>query len=506
MSGRGSLWSSWRQRISQWVPASAQALIVLSVDGRWLKVLQAVGRPPFRTVTALLAHRVEGLSDEDILSWLKEACAARGIEPGPVVVANPSQLTTTRLFTLPSTDSAEIRDIVELQAEKHTPYAKEEILTDFQIVERDRAGYSRVLLVLSHQDIVHRGLKLVEGMGWPLESVGFELEGLVNWFRATASGTPNDGILVVEVDSETTTLVILHGDRPYFHRNLGMGVQQLFADPSGGPGQFAAELQRSLEAFEAEGFNLPLARVILTGQATRFPGLKDRIQQELELPTLVALPFERSPMADPALTQEESLAQVSFASLLGLTMRPAEIDLTPHTLKLHRAFEDRAKLLLGLGCQVIGMLVLVSCLIIGKVYKQERYHAWLLRQQQATTGEAQTMEADLQRLEFVKNWLKGKGRLLEVVKLLNDNTPPAIQWDALAFTKGQPLSLKGVSEEIPKVYEFTAALKRMPLLTDVEARRVTKRKVNDKDVTEFEIICSVKDGEETDGTETRPRS
>lgn len=485
--------SSWRERISQWLPSGSQAITVLSVDGRWLKVLRASGRPPVRTVTALLAHRVEGLGDEDVLAWLKDACAARGMEPAPVMVANPSQLTTTRLFTLPSTDPSEIRDIVELQAEKHTPYAKEEILTDFQIIERDRAGYSRVLLVLSHQDIVQRGLKLVEGLGWPLESVGFELEGLVNWFRATANGAPDEGVLVVEVDSETTTLVILRGERPYFHRNLGLGVAQLFADPSGGPGQFVAELQRSLEAFEAEGFNLPLARVVLTGQATRFPGLKDHIQQGLELPTTVALPFERSPMADPALTQDETINQVSFTSLLGLTMGPAQVDLTPRTLKLRRAFEDRAKLLVGLGCQVIGMLVLISCLVIGKVYKQERYHAWLLRQQQATGGEAQTLEEELTRLEFVKNWLKGKGRLLEVVVLVNEHTPSAIQWDSLTFTKSQPLSLKGVSDEIPKVYEFAAALKRLPILTDVEARRVTKRTVNDQDITEFEVVWSMTD-------------
>ncbi len=477
--------------VGRWIPRTSQGLTVLSIDGRWLKLLHAAGRTSHRTVTALLAHPVEGLSDDDILSWLRQACKAKGIETGSVLVANPSHLTTARLFTLPSVDLAEIRDIVELQAEKHIPYAKEEILTDFQIVESDRTGYSRVLLVISHQDIVHRSLKLVDGVGWPLERVGFELEGLVNWFRIVRSGAPAEGVLVADVDRETTTLAVFQQGRLSFHRSLSIGSSHVTQDAAEGVTKLIAEFQRSLELCEAEGLAVAVSEILLTGHAERIPGLKERVQQELGHRTTVVSPFERCPLANPALAQDEAASQVSFASLLGVALGTSEIDLTPKALRLHRAFEIRSRALVGLGCQLIAGLILVSCLVVGKAYKSERLHARLLHEHEVAAGAASELEQDLARLDLVKKWVTGRGQLLEAMLELGHQTPPAIQWDAVTYVKGEQVVLKGVSQEMPKVFDFVAGLKASPRFTNVEAKRVTKRKEGAEDITEFEVVCSL---------------
>ncbi len=492
-------------RLRRWMPKGAPGLTVLYVDGRWLKLLHAQGSWMTRTITMLLAHPIEGMNDEEILAWLRQACGP--LHPGTVLIANPSHLTTTRLFTLPSTDSKEIRDIVELQAEKHTPYAKEEILTDFQVIETDRAGYSRVLLVLSHQDIVHRGLKLVDGMGWPLERAGFELEGLVNWFQAAQGRGSRGVVLVAEVDSDTTSLVILNDGKPYFHRSLTVGVAQLTQEADDGITKLIAEFQRSLETFEAEGFNLTVERAILTGQADRLPELAQRVQSSLGIPTSVVPQFECGPVAEGVLKDQEALARVSFAGLMGLALRPSAIDLTPKALRLHRAFEVRARRLVGLGCQVVGILLLVSCLVIGKAIKHERDRAWLAREYHQTAAQAEPLQAILEQLEFVQDWFQGRGRLLDAVAELSRRTPSAIQWDSLTFTKADgQLLLKGVSEEIPKVYDFTRELKQSPLFANVEVKRAAKHKVNDRDVTEFEIVCSLASGEPTHAQTADTRS
>src|SRR3990167_1486617 len=132
-----------RQRMAGAVPHSRT---VMSLDGQWLKLLQVEGPAAQRRITKLLACPVKGAGAEELRKTLVEACATEGIAPHDILIANPTPLCAVRIFSLPSTDPKEIRDIVELQAEKHTPYAKDEILTDFQIMERDRPGYSRILL------------------------------------------------------------------------------------------------------------------------------------------------------------------------------------------------------------------------------------------------------------------------------------------------------------------------------------------------------------------------
>jgi len=487
-------------RISRLVPRSDHGLTVLSVDGRWLKVLQMTGRG---AVSALIAHKIEGETEEAVIDWLKAAWSAASLEPRPVLIANPSHLTTTRLFTLPSVDPTEIRDIIALQAEKHTPYTKEEILTDFQILETDRSGYSRVLLVLSHQDIVHRALRLVEGMGWVLERVGFELEGLVNWVQLAKPDVPEGLTLVAELDSETTTLVAVKGEQSYFHRSIALGSQHLTQDPAEAPAKLLGEFQRSLESFDSEGSGQAITGIALTGHAERFPELKEKFHKGLDLPVAIAPSFAQVELPE-SVAAGPARESVSFASLLGLAMRPSRVDLTPKALKLHRAFEARAKALVGLACQGIGCLLLVSCLVIGTSMKDERYHAWLHHEERSLSAQVAGMESTMDQASVVQDWAKTRSELLNAVKAMAQRTPEAIQWETLVYTRGEQIALKGISDEIPKVYDFATELRSAGAFAQVEAKRVNKRKVNDKDVTEFELVCAFKPPETSNGDEKSP--
>lgn len=476
--------------VAEFVPRGPQGLTVLAIDGQWLKLVHVAGRLHARTITALLAKPIQGMSDEDAIAWLKQACAGKGFEAGALLIANPAPLTTARLFTLPSTDPAEIRDIVELQAEKHTPYAKEEILTDFRVLETDRAGYSRVLLVISHQDVVYRGLKFAEGLRWPLERVGFEVEGLVNWVRLAHGSSREDVLLVAELDRAATSVVIMHHGKPYFHRTLAFGVEQMLADPAEGPGKLVAEFQRTLEAFESEGLGVAASGVVLTGLVEGLADLPVRVQQGLELPTIVVPPFERIPLADPALAQGEAVKQVSFASMIGLALGSGDIDLTPKALKLHRAFEIRSKALVTVGMQVMAGLILVCVLVMANAYKSERHRAQLARDYAAMSPQAELIREELERLSRVKDWYATRTQLLDAIVEMNRLTPASIQWDAVTYANGEDVVVKGVSQELPRVFDFVAALRRSSVCAQVESRRVTKRRVDNQDVAEFEIICS----------------
>jgi Tfp pilus assembly PilM family ATPase len=481
------------QFMQQLMPAGPPGLTVVVMDGRWVKVLQATGRQTHRTITLLLAHPIEGLSDEDVIAWLREACAAARFEPGSILLGNPAYLTTTRLFTLPSTDPSEIRDIVALQAEKHTPYAKEEILTDFQVLETDPAGYSRVLLVISHQDVVHRGLRLMEGLGWTLERVGFESEGLVQWaLAATEEATAAEGaVLVAEIDADTTTAVVVHRGKPVVYRSLAVGLVQLLADAAGGPAKLSGELQRTLETLEAEGSTVSVKHVLLTGQAGRVPGLAEQVQQQVNVPTTIRSAFEGYTLAPGVTPDEAPFHEVAWASLLGLGLGRSDIDLTPHTLKLHRGFEIRSRALVGLGCQLIALLLLLACVLMGQSYKSERYYTWLSRQHASGRQALELVGVMAERLALVKEWQRGQGQLLEMVMALEAHTPDSIHWSTLTYTKDEQVILKGTSTEMPKVFEFTEAVKQTPVCSQVETRRVTKRAVGEEGITDFELVCAL---------------
>lgn len=483
---------NFARSLSDWLPATkSHGITVMALDGQWLKVLQAEGLPSHRRITKLVACPVAGANVEEIHKSFTEACAIEGLTPKEVLIVNPTHLSTIRIFSLPSTDPKEIRDIVELQAEKHTPYAKEEILTGFRITERDRAGYSRVLLLIAHHDVVQRSCHLVELTGLTLDRVGCELEGLVNWYHLVKRDASGNASMIVDVDSGTTTVLVVQRGQPQFHRSLAFGAEQLETDPAGVGERLVNELQRSLEAIEAEGGIAKVQDLLLTGRSGRLEGLKVLMGERLNLPVTMASPFAGREASEAVNATSQRLPEVSFASLVGLAVAPSQIDLTPQATKLRQVFEARAKALVMLGCQGFGLLILLSLLVMGRTQKEHRYYEALRQVYALSAPQALKVEEALQQMEFVKARMHRRGRLLDAVAAMAKFSPPGVGWTGLTMTD-EGVILKGTSVELPKIYEFIAALNSVPLFSDVEERRVSKRKSQDQeqDLTDFEIYCA----------------
>lgn len=478
--------------LSQRMSGSASTVLTLiALDGQWLKILHLDGPARSRRLLKAFALPVQGLSTEEIDKKLREVCTAEEFTPREVVVANPNHLCTVRLFSLPSVDPKEIRDIVELQAEKHTPYAKEEILMDFKMIERDRTGYSKVLLVIAHQDVINRPIRLAQRFGWMLERVGCELEGLVSWFRGVKRQATSGPIIsmVLDVDGNTTMLVILQRGQPQFQRSLDTGIEQLERDPAQANSRLLGELQRSLEALEGEGVSGKVQEVLLTGPIDRLGGLKTHLEQGLGIPVALVSPWQGCEVSDAVKESLSRLPDVSFASLIGLARDLGTIDLTPQATKLGQALEERAKALVMLGMQFMGALLLVCFLLMSRDHKARQQYRSLQQLYQAVSPEAMRMEQGLQQLAFVDEQMRHRGELLRAIDALVRVAPPEIEWRSMVFTTGEAIVLHATSDQLPKVYEFSAGVTASPLFGEAEPRRVTKRREGEKDVTDFEMRC-----------------
>lgn len=478
--------------LSRLMPGGGQTTTVMSLDGQWLKLIHVEGRQ----VVGILALPVQNASPEEILQAFFEAREVENLALREVIIANPTHLSTIRIFSLPSTEPKEIRDIVELQAEKHTPYAKDEILSDFKIIEQVKNGYSRVMLVISHQDVVQRAVQLTESSELLMDRVGCELEGLIHWYRQARKDAGSNRSLIIDVDGSTTTLLILQAREPVFQRSIAVGTHHLEGNAAEASKRLISEIQRSIETLEAEGGVQRIQEVLLTGRVDRLNDLKSAIEQALELPVSLVEPWQGLTPTEDVKKALSKLPALSFAGLIGMAQGPSEIELTPHTLRLRQAFEVRGQALVLFGCQCITALILVSGLIIGRVHKQYSYYEALRKVYQETAPESRRVETALERMAFVDKRVTSRGDFLDLVDTLAELTLPEIQWNVITYTKDETLLLKGTSEKLPKVYEFVAALESMPYFEEVTVRRVARRTVDTRTVTDFEVRCSFASREE----------
>ncbi|MBN1587246.1 MAG: pilus assembly protein PilM [Candidatus Omnitrophica bacterium] len=473
---------------------------VFYLDRKWVKLVQVERRGKTCRISKLISQSVEGLTEDELISRLQTTCESEKIRVNRVLIAGPAHFSTVRVFTLPSTDPHEIKDMVELQVEKHTPYAKEEILVDYQVIATDSSGYSQVFLVIAHRSIVDRVVRIAERMRWSVDRVGFDMEGLVNWFHHSCRGAagfedPERGTLLVDINTDTTCVVILNQGRAFFHRSIAGGLDSLVQDIESGKANLVRELKQSMEIFEEEDLGFVVADAVLTGQAEYFPGLNGEVAGALGIKaycvsTFQAVDIHKESAAGAAL---ESMG--SFAGLIGLGLAPSEIDLTPSAVKLRQSFEARSRALTSVGVKILVLLLLLSSLAITRMSREEKYADALIQKHGEISEPAQRLETYLAQLEIVKDHLEQRGQILQVIQELQQLTPAAVRWKELSFTKGKEVSFKASSTEMSVVFDFVSQLEKSPLFSAVEAKRVSRQRVEREDLTAFEVVCELSNAE-----------
>ena len=275
--------------------------------------------------------------------------------------------------------------------------------------------------------------------------------------------------------------------------DLATGVEQLQHEPGPAGERLVTELQRSMDAIEAEGGIEKIQGVVLTGRVERLQEFKGVVEQGLKLPVRLHSPWADAELSQGARAACERLPDVSFASLIGLAIAPSRLDLTPNTTKLRQAFEAKARTLVLLACQGVGALILISLLLIGQAHQEYRYYQALRQQHERSAQDVRQTQEAMQRVAFVEQRLRDRGELFAVSEVLAVSSPPDIRWEALTFVRGDAVVLKGVSEQLPKIYEFVADLNASPLFTQVEERRVAKRQSEgEAHLTDFEVSCSLR--------------
>ena len=94
-----------------------------------------------RTITRLLKRDAAGETVGGFLNKEK-------INYDELIIILPRNQVTIRNLELPSVDQDEIRDIINIQTGKQTPFARDEVIEDYRLVGSSRQRYTKVLLAI----------------------------------------------------------------------------------------------------------------------------------------------------------------------------------------------------------------------------------------------------------------------------------------------------------------------------------------------------------------------
>ena len=220
-------------------------------------------------IAALAAPLDAGNAGALVSPALLEIVREKGIKPGPVAVSISGQMVFPRFASIAAAGGADKFDqMVRFEIEQNIPFPIDEMICDRQILGDNENGEKNVMIVAAKIDQVEDIAAAVRGAGFTPELVDVAPIAITNVLRYI--GAADEGcVVVLDIGSKTTSLVIVDGDKLY-NRSIPVAGNTITKEIASALG---------CTADEAEGYKREAAYVALGGVVEDEDETRDRVSK-----------------------------------------------------------------------------------------------------------------------------------------------------------------------------------------------------------------------------------
>ncbi|MBI3330591.1 MAG: pilus assembly protein PilM [Candidatus Omnitrophica bacterium] len=455
---------------------SALRVAVTEGSGRRLR-LRAIHSQP------LGASSEVGAALRALLRTTKTATAA-----AEVVGVVPREQAISRLVTFPSTEPAELSQMVELYAKAQLPYPREQTVTDFHVLNQ-QGGVSTVAVIACQREVIERAVAVLREAGLSPNLLTLSSWGVLEWYRQIrrAGAGPEaaaEPALVIHVDETRTDLVLVSEGRIVSSRGIGQGSADW-----GAAGEvtdlLTAEVERSQAAIQKELPSLAVRSIVLTGSGD-VAAWREPLAQRLGLPVAAV-------EGTASLGRWPGSAAVAGSPVVVGGLACGELrerlNLSPPEVRAHVRHREQVRELVAAGALLLGVLALGSGLLGLQTVRERRQARRLEQALAAVEPDARRLQDKTRSAQLVGALLESRRRLADHLVGVLSSTPPEVTLEALTFERArQELVVRGHAASTQTVLEYLKQLEQLEGIGAVQLKHSTRRSSASGERTEFELI------------------
>ncbi len=459
----------------------------IEISDRYIKLVQVLVNGQSEKVIACLFKEFSPEDPKAAGEELKKLLKDHSLKPRHVILAIPRQSVTTKILKLPSQNPIEISEMAGFQATKQIPYPKEEIAYGFNIIGVDPQGYSSVMLVICHKDVIERPLEILRSRGINPVKVTLSSFGLLNWFNLNSElrkKSESSPLILVDYDTVSVDIAIVYMGKLLYTRGLTFG-------PSEGESNLAglrSEIGKTLSSYEKESETIRADEAVFTGNISGLSGLKGELERSLDMKVEIVDPFGRVPLNITSSRYRDHVALTSYSSLIGTAVGGEDVDLIPKALKIFRAAGIKKKKLAISVVLSIAVIASVSIMVWNKVHQRELALETLESELKDIAPAAEEIEKMRLSSEVIKSQLSKKSEASDIINELYKIVPANI-YLVLCSYEDEKVELKGTANVLSDVFKLVTILENSAYFQNVKVRYATKRKIGSEELIDFEISC-----------------
>lgn len=472
----------------------AREYIGITISGNNLKAAHIKVTLKKVELINIASHGIAGMADSDIAKIIKGYLNEFKAKNAHIISVIPSHAVITKNIEIPSTEPREIREIINLQAGRHTPYSREEIIVDYIELGTYKGSYTKILLVIVTASSIKKQLEMLDKSGIRPERVVFAMEGIGCFAQKSLQvETTHTPVTIIHVDESFSDFAVIFKHKPVFLRSIPMGAQHIAGEKEKYEAKFIEELKKSLEAYQSEDIDKIPQTIVLTGAIEELSGWETILTTTFNFPAKYVSYFKSIAIAGPAFLAVSSLPKrVSFLDILAPLCMQEEIKVTliPEEIKLRISLEARGRDLIKTGVLTFAIFIFAFFLLLTIMYTKNSYLRKLDMQYHSLNQEAEGLKKDLEKNDLIKDYILNHGFSIELLAALYELMPLDTELNDVRFEKQGKLSLRGSAESMSTVFSLADTMRKSKYFTDIKIGPSSRRKENAKDVTDFEITSS----------------
>jgi Tfp pilus assembly PilM family ATPase/Tfp pilus assembly protein PilN len=436
----------------------------------------------------------QGIPEEELGNRLRPIIGGFHFKHPRVIGLISSNVVVTRNIEIPSRDPEEIGEILSLQASRHTPYSRGEIIIDYINLGIFKSVYTKVLFIIVPRNVVMKYYDLASQLSLRIEKMVFVPEAIARFFwKDTSLVNERLPVCIIQIDSTTSEFLVIFRGAALFVRGISIGARHFEAASEGYSVRFIEELKKSFDTYQSENIDLMPASIVLGGATQGLEDLASSIRETFNMSVKQVSDADVLPVR-PELKEQLAgqKAALLSAAAPGLLIDDLAVDLSSEESKFNRAMIERSKRMISSGILTMVLLGLLCFLVASHIYSKTIRLQQLITRYEPIKKEAKTLEETYARVRAVKAYLATRGKALEVLADISSLISSDLYLTDLKFETGKKVSLKGSAYAKPSVFTLVEEMGNSEIFKNVETKYITGRVEEGKELSDFEITAAPK--------------
>jgi Tfp pilus assembly PilM family ATPase len=459
-----------------------------------VKVARLKAAPSKKVVSELYYKDVRSLGEPDIVKTLKGFLDQSARREYTAIATVPANLVITKNIEIPSQDPKEIKDIINLQAGRLTPYSRDEVIIDYIHIGVFRQSYTKLLLVIVNKDIVQKQLALFSEAGINITKIVLSSEAIASLVYGHLKLEIQDSpFCVIHTDATLTDFGVFLKEKQIFLRSISIGSHHLLTDKEKYLNRFIEELKKSLDAYNLEDIESSPTHTVFTGAIDGLKDLEVMMLDAFRMPVRLLSVADFIPKADYIAKETLGPREVSMLGVAAPLFKAdaGGINLIPDEVKLRLSLEERGRQIIKTGAWAMTIFLFVCGIFLANIYFKTEFLQKLNAKFKLLNAEASQIEKDFSKVKIIRNYLSNRGRSLEILTQLYDLTPLEIALTNIRLKDNGSFSVRGEASAMSAVFIYVNDLEKSSCFKNVKTKYTSKRKDQDREIVDFEVLCAL---------------